>query len=66
VIKDGRPVGVVTSGSYAPSVDRAVALAYVESALAAPGTDVGVDVRGRVRPARVARIPFHPPRVKKG
>src|SRR5207247_3322216 len=32
VVKDGRPIGVVTSGSYGPSVDRSIGLAYVESA----------------------------------
>jgi aminomethyltransferase len=66
VVKDGRPVGVVTSGSYGPSVERAIALAYVESAQAAPGTALGVEIRGRVRPARVVKTPFYPPRVKKG
>ncbi|HXG05175.1 MAG TPA: glycine cleavage system aminomethyltransferase GcvT [Candidatus Binatia bacterium] len=66
VVADGRSIGVVTSGSYAPSVDRAIALAYVESGYATPGTDVGVEVRGRVRPARVVKTPFLPPRVKKG
>jgi aminomethyltransferase len=66
VVADGRSVGVVTSGSYAPSVDRAVALAYLESAHAALGAEVGVEIRGRIRPARVVKTPFHPPRVKKG
>jgi aminomethyltransferase len=66
VVADGRSIGVVTSGSYAPSVDRAIALAYVESGYATSGTDVGVEVRGRVRPARVVKTPFLPPRVKKG
>src|SRR5262245_21908548 len=66
VVKDGRAAGVVTSGSYGPSVDRSIAMAYVESALAAVGTDVGVDVRGQARPARVVKTPFYASRVKKG
>ncbi|MGH7341342.1 MAG: aminomethyltransferase family protein, partial [Candidatus Rokuibacteriota bacterium] len=65
VVKDGRTIGVVTSGSYGPSVDRSIALAYVESAYAAIGTELGVDIRGQARPARVVRTPFHPPKVKK-
>ncbi len=65
VVKDGRAVGVVTSGSYGPSVDRSIAMAYVESALAAVGTELGVDVRGQARPAHVVKTPFHTPRVKK-
>jgi len=66
VLKDGRRVGVVTSGSYGPSVDRYIAMAYVETALAAMGTALAVEVRGQAKAARVVRTPFHPPRVKKG
>jgi len=65
VVKDGRPIGVVTSGSYGPSVDRSIALAYVESAHAAVGTDIAVEIRGTARPARVVRTPFYPPKVKR-
>jgi aminomethyltransferase len=65
VLKDGRGVGVVTSGSYGPSVDRFIALAYVEAAHAAVGTDLGVEIRGQAQPARVVKTPFHPPHVKK-
>jgi len=65
VLKDGRETGVVTSGSYGPSVDRSIALAYVASAHAAIGTDVGVEIRGQAKPARVVKTPFHSSRVKK-
>jgi aminomethyltransferase len=65
VMKDGRPTGVVTSGSYGPSVERSIAMAYVASAHAAVGTDIGVEIRGQVKPARVVKTPFHPSRVKK-
>ncbi|MGH2394771.1 MAG: glycine cleavage T C-terminal barrel domain-containing protein, partial [Candidatus Limnocylindria bacterium] len=65
VMKDDRGAGVVTSGSYGPSVDKSIALAYVETAAATPGTELGVEIRGQVRPARVVKTPFHPSRVKK-
>jgi aminomethyltransferase len=65
VLKDGRAVGTVTSGSYGPSVDRYIALAYVETALATVGTDLQVEIRGQAKAARVARTPFHAPKVKK-
>ncbi|MBI2161133.1 MAG: glycine cleavage system aminomethyltransferase GcvT [Candidatus Rokubacteria bacterium] len=65
VHKAGRPVGVVTSGSYGPSVDRYIAMAYVETALAAIGTALDVEVRGQAKAARVVRTPFYPSRVKK-
>jgi aminomethyltransferase len=66
VVKDGAPTGVVTSGSYGPSVDRYIALAYVGSAHAVVGTELGVEIRGQVKSARVVKTPFHPSRVKKG
>ncbi len=65
VVQDGRAIGVVTSGSYGPSVDRSIALAYVETAQAPVGTELGVEIRGQARPARVVRTPFYPPKVKK-
>ena len=65
VVKDGAPAGVVTSGSYGPSVDRYIALAYVAAAHAAVGTEVGVEVRGQAKAARVVKTPFHQPRVKR-
>src|SRR5262245_16365676 len=65
VIKDGVATGTVTSGSYGPSVDKYIALAYVATPHADFGADVGVEIRGQVKSARVVRTPFHPPRVKK-
>jgi aminomethyltransferase len=65
VLHGGRSVGTVTSGSYGPSVDRTIALAYVETPLAAVGTELAVEIRGQGRPARVVKTPFYTPRVKK-
>jgi aminomethyltransferase len=65
VVHGGAPIGVVTSGSYGPSVDRYIAMAYVATAQAAVGTDLGVEIRGQVKPARVVKTPFHPSRTKK-
>ncbi len=61
----GAGIGVVTSGSYGPSVDRYIALAYVASSHAAVGSEVEVEIRGQGKPARVVKTPFHPPHVKK-
>jgi len=65
VQKDGRAVGIVTSGSYGPSVDKYIAMAYVETALAGIGTELAVEIRGQAKAARVVKTPFHPSRVKK-
>src|SRR5215510_4944181 len=66
VLKDGNAVGVVTSGTFGPSVERSIAMAYVATPHAAVGSEVGVGIRGQVKSAHVVKTPFHPPRVKKG
>jgi aminomethyltransferase len=64
VVKNGR-IGIITSGSYGPSVDRSIAMAYVASAHAAIGSAIAVEIRGQAHPARVVKTPFFPSRVKK-
>jgi glycine cleavage system T protein (aminomethyltransferase) len=65
VLKNGRRVGIVTSGSYGPSVDKYIAMAYVETPLAAVGTELAVEIRGQAKAARVVKTPFHASKVKK-
>ena len=66
VVKDGLTIGIVTSGTFGPSVERSIALAYVATAHSAIGTEIGVEIRGQAKAARVVKTPFHPSRVKKG
>jgi aminomethyltransferase len=54
----GHAVGAVTSGTRGPSVNEAIALAYVPTSLASEGTQLAVEVRGRPVEAVVARRPF--------
>ncbi len=53
------PVGVVTSGSYAPSLDTNVGLGYVRQRSAALGTQLTITVRGRDVSAAVVALPFY-------
>jgi aminomethyltransferase len=62
VFKDGRQIGVVTSGGFGPSVSGPVSMGYVETAYALPGTQIELMVRGQPRPAEVAPLPFIPHR----
>ena len=59
VYAGGRLVGRTTSGTHCPYLGKAVAMAYVEPACAAPGTQMEVDVRGRRIAARVVELPFY-------
>jgi len=56
---EGDPIGLVTSGTLAPSLDRGAGMAYVRADSAAPGTEVEIDVRGKRRPARIAPKPLY-------
>ena len=58
----GHPAGTVCSGTLGPSVNRCIAMAYVPAALAAPGTALQAEVRGRRVPMTVAAMPFNPHR----
>ena len=62
----GRTVGSVTSGGFGPSAGKAIAMAYVESAVAAPDTPLTAQVRGKAVPMRVAPLPFVPHRYYRG
>ena len=53
-----RPVGSVTSGGFAPSLDRPAALGFVEAELATPGTSLLADTRGAPTPVTVSNLPF--------
>ena len=56
----GLGIGRVTSGTVGPSVGQPIAMAYLPSALAVPGTVVHADVRGKRQPLRVSPLPFAP------
>ncbi len=57
-------VGSVTSGTFSPSLEVGIGMAYVRADLAAPGSPVEIDVRGKRRPARIASKPLYPPNAK--
>jgi aminomethyltransferase len=59
---DGAVIGRVTSGGFAPTLGGAIAMAYVPTDLAAPGTGVRLVQRGKVHEAVVAAMPFVPHR----
>jgi aminomethyltransferase len=54
-------IGRVTSGSFGPSVNGPVAMGYVPTPLASPGTELFTDLRGQRLPMHVAKLPFVAP-----
>jgi aminomethyltransferase len=65
ILKDGAEVGVVTSGSFSPSLERGIGMGYVRADLAAVGSEWDVEIRGAGQRARVVRTPFVPSKAKK-
>jgi len=59
VVAGDRRVGIVTSGTQTPFLKKAIGMAYVPTELAAPGTELRIDVRGRPSAARVVSLPFY-------
>ncbi len=53
------PVGAVTSGSYAPGLEKSVAMGYVAQAHSAAGTALTIDIRGTPATAVVVPLPFY-------
>jgi len=62
VPRQGMPIiegGEVTSGTHSPMLDVGIGMGYVPAALAEPGTELTIDVRGRNRRARTVEKPIY-------
>jgi aminomethyltransferase len=59
---EGNEVGKITSGGFSPSLQRPIAMGYVATGLAEPGTALKLEQRGKLFDARVAAMPFVPHR----
>jgi aminomethyltransferase len=56
---DSRTVGLVTSGSFSPTLNQPIAMAFVDSAVAKEGSNVEVDIRGSRVSAKLSLLPFY-------
>ncbi|EAQ01728.1 hypothetical protein OB2597_14831 [Pseudooceanicola batsensis HTCC2597] len=59
------PVGTITSGAFGPTVQAPVAMGYLPIDLAAQGTIISAELRGRRAPVEVAPLPFTPANFKR-
>ena len=59
VIHNSEQVGSITSGSWSPTLQEAIALAYVPTNLAKLGQELGIEIRGQIQTATVVRRPFY-------
>lgn len=59
VLQNDEQIGVVTSGGMSPVLENGIALAYVKPGVLEVGATVEIDIKGRMRRARVAEWPFY-------
>lgn len=59
VNESGEKIGNVTSGTMAPSLKKAIGLAYVPKEMTAPGTEIFIGVRKKQLKAKVVTLPFY-------
>lgn len=59
ILKDGKPVGKVTSGSFSPTLKKNIGLGYVPVELALPDTGIEIQIRDKALKAKVVKLPFY-------
>jgi aminomethyltransferase len=52
-------LGKVTSGTFSPTFNKPIAMAYVPANLSAVGTELDIDIRGKFEPCKVVPLPFY-------
>lgn len=58
IMADGKKVGVITSGTVSPVLEKPIALGYVDKPFNSPGSKVAFKIRDREIPAVVTKLPF--------
>lgn len=59
VWKEGKDVGIVTSGTFGPSVKKNIGLALIQSDLAKEGTELEIPIRNQPHKAKIVKTPFY-------
>ncbi|MFQ5650374.1 MAG: glycine cleavage system aminomethyltransferase GcvT [bacterium] len=59
IFKEGSEIGVVTSGTFSPSLERGIGVGYVTCPHHEVGTPIAISVRGKRLGAQVVKTPFY-------
>jgi aminomethyltransferase len=59
VLHQTTKIGEVTSGTLSPTLQKSIAMAYVDSHHADPGTELQIDLRGAIQSAKIVGLPFY-------
>jgi len=58
--KDGAKIGEITSGGFSPNANKPIAMGFVATEHSAEGTEVQLNIRGKLTPAQVVKMPHFP------
>lgn len=61
ILRDGNPIGEVTSGTFSPALQAGIGLGYVTTGNHEVGTNLIIDIRGRDQSAQIIKPPFYTP-----
>lgn len=59
ILIGGEKVGFITSGTFSPTLQKAISMGYIDRSHTAPGTEVSVDIRGKSAAAKIVELPFY-------
>ena len=59
IFSNGEKIGMVTSGTQSPSLNKGIGLGYVEIEYAKPGTKIDIDIRGHKKSATIMKPPLY-------
>lgn len=59
ILLNGKKIGYVTSGTFSPTLQRPIAMGYIQREHLKLDTEVSVDVRGRTIPGVISKLPFY-------
>jgi len=60
ILVDGRPVGVITSGTFSPNIESSIAMGYIDKEHSDIGAEVLIETKNRRCNARIVGMPFYP------
>jgi aminomethyltransferase len=59
ILIDGEKVGYITSGTFGPTLQKAISMGYINKKHTAAGTQVTIDIRGKSASAKIVGLPFY-------
>lgn len=59
VFHDGKEIGIITSGTFSPTFEKAIGLAFIDIDFSAPDTQIEVAIRDTMTAAKIVKLPFY-------